>query len=223
MHRIALLALLALVGCSTPAGPPPPTYLEQVRAELRKEWPDNRTINIVAMGHSVPAGYFLTPTVQTFDAYPHLLHVALAEKYPSAVVNVIVSAVGGEASAQGLERFDQVLAHRPDVLLIDYGLNDRALGVDAARANLTTMVRAAKAAGAKVLLLAPTGDRAADLDDPDDPLNRQAEMIRDLAQREGVGLVDPLPAFDGWLVLSADNHPNERGHAVVVRELMRWF
>ncbi|MEK5235702.1 hypothetical protein NST99_08380 [Paenibacillus sp. FSL L8-0470] len=32
-----------------------------------------RTLNIVCHGHSVPSGYFATPIVDTFHAYPHLL------------------------------------------------------------------------------------------------------------------------------------------------------
>lgn len=46
-------------------------YLKEVTDELRKEWPKNKTINIVCHGHSVPAGYFATPVVDTFNAYPH--------------------------------------------------------------------------------------------------------------------------------------------------------
>ncbi|MFZ9033493.1 MAG: hypothetical protein ACO21J_06030, partial [Anaerohalosphaeraceae bacterium] len=32
-------------------------YLQSITQELIKQWPDNRTINIVCHGHSVPAGY----------------------------------------------------------------------------------------------------------------------------------------------------------------------
>jgi len=45
----------------------PRTYLAGVVALLGKSWPDNRIVNIVAHGHSVPAGYFDTPTVDTFN------------------------------------------------------------------------------------------------------------------------------------------------------------
>ena len=56
---------------------------------------------MVAHGHSVPAGYFKTPVVQTFDAYPHLPHKALNERYAHAVINVIVTVMGGEDSVSG--------------------------------------------------------------------------------------------------------------------------
>jgi len=50
------------------------TYLEPLSIEFRKQWPENWLHHIVCHGHSVPAGYFATPLVDTFHAYPHLLH-----------------------------------------------------------------------------------------------------------------------------------------------------
>lgn len=107
----AVLAVI-LTSCSSQnlAQPPcvraiPQTYLADICVELSKSWPTNRTVNIVCHGHSVPAGYFRTPTVQTFDAYPYLLHRGLAERFPHAVINVIVTGIGGENSGQGAKRF----------------------------------------------------------------------------------------------------------------------
>ena len=73
-------------------------YLNPLLDELAQKWPNNRTINIVCHGHSVPSGYFATPFVNTFSAYPHLLHKMIKERFPYAVVNVIVTAIGGEHS-----------------------------------------------------------------------------------------------------------------------------
>ena len=110
-------------------------YLADVLSILREPWPENRTVNIVCHGHSVPAGYFATPAVDTFNAYPHLLHAGLKERFRNAVINVIVTAIGGENSSSGAERFERdVLCHRPDVVTIDYGLNDRGIGLDRATA-----------------------------------------------------------------------------------------
>jgi hypothetical protein len=58
------------------------------------------------------------------------LRAGLAERFPHAVINVIVTAIGGENSESGAERFDRdVLSHRPDLVTIDYALNDRAIGL----------------------------------------------------------------------------------------------
>jgi lysophospholipase L1-like esterase len=114
----------------------------------------NRTITIVCHGHSVPAGYFKTPVVDTFNAYPHLLHLALKKRFPHAVINVIVTAIGGENSEQGSARFEKdVLCHKPDLITIDYALNDRRIGLEKARQAWTSMIEQAKAKNVKVLLL----------------------------------------------------------------------
>jgi hypothetical protein len=56
-------------------------YLDSLKVEFQKEWPQNRTINIVFHGHSVPAGYFKTPVVNTLAAYPHLVRLDLMMRY----------------------------------------------------------------------------------------------------------------------------------------------
>lgn len=207
-------------------------YLHAVTAELARQWPRNRTVNIVCHGHSVPAGYFRTPVVDTFNAYPHLLHRGLKERFPYAVVNVIVTAIGGEDSEAGAKRFERdVLSLRPDIVTIDYGLNDRRIGLQRAEAAWKTMIAQVQATGAKVILLTPTPDTAAKLDDPADPLNQHAEQVRRLAREKGVALVDSLALFQGRLhagelldsFMSQSNHPNRKGHEIVAAELLKWF
>ena len=210
----------------------PKTYLADVAAALRKQWPENRTVNIVCHGHSVPAGYFVTPVVDPFSAYPHLLHRGLKERFPWAVINVIVTAIGGENSEAGAARFEKdVLSLRPDLVLIDYGLNDRPIGTDRAKIALVSMIRKAHKRGVKAILLTPTADTDAKLDDPSDPLNRQAELIRALAAEHHVGLADSLAAFKRYVkeggqlpdLMSQVNHPNRRGHELGAGQLLSWF
>lgn len=210
----------------------PNHYLAGVCEALRVTWPDNRVINIVCHGHSVPAGYFATPIVDTFNAYPHLFHRGLKDRFPYAVTNVIVTAIGGEASPSGADRFARdVLSLRPDVVTIDYSLNDRRVGLKAARVAWSAMIEQAQAAGVKVILLTPTGDTTANLDDPNDPLNQHAEQVRRLAAHYGVGLADSLAAFKQYIrdggrlpdIMAQSNHPNRRGHELVVPGLLRYF
>ena len=215
-----------------PALADPKTYLAEVTTELGKCWPTNHLVNIVCHGHSVVAGYFKSPEVRTFDAYPTLLHRSLCEKFPHAVINVIVTAIGGEKSDRGAERFARdVLSLRPDVVTIDYALNDRKIGLAHAEKAWRAMIEAALAAKVKVILLTPTADLHAKLDDPNDPLNQHAEQIRRLAAEYHVGLVDSLAAFknhvhqDGRLqdLMAQSNHPNRKGHELVAPLLLEWF
>jgi len=208
------------------------TYLSGISALLARQWPKNRTVNIVCHGHSVPAGYFKTPVVDSFNAYPHLLHQALKERFPYAVINVIVTAIGGENSEAGAKRFERdVLTLHPDVVTIDYALNDRAIGLARADAAWRSMITNALNQGVKVILLTPTPDLRPNLDDPADPLNQHAEQIRNLAREYGVGLADSLAAFRARVsaggrlkdLMAQGNHPNRKGHDLVVGELLKWF
>jgi acyl-CoA thioesterase I len=239
-----LLAMLAgataiLTSCSslniveTPAAPVnQQTYLAGTCAELMKSWPTNRTVTIVCHGHSVPAGYFKTPAVHTFEAYPYLLHRGLNERFPHAVINVIVTAIGGENAEQGAKRFKRdVLSLHPDVVTIDYALNDRAIGLARSEKAWQAMIKMALADNVKVILLTPTPDMKAHLDDPNDPLNQHARQIQQLAAEYNVALVDSLELFKAKIksgtplkdLMVQGNHPNFEGHQIVASELLNWF
>ncbi|MHC4257763.1 MAG: SGNH/GDSL hydrolase family protein [Planctomycetota bacterium] len=208
-------------------------YLETIGQELSKQWPDNRTVTIVCHGHSVPAGYFNTPVVRPFESYPHLLHKALKERYPDAVINVTVTAIGGEHSVDGAKRFRRdVLGCQPDVILIDYALNDRSVGLDVADKAWSRMIEQAMDEDIKVLLLTPTPDIHHVPDDTTEELNHHADQIRSLAKQYHVGLVDSLAAFDtelkkgtslSELLSNGYNHPNKEGHEIVVQQILEWF
>ena len=210
------------------------SYLSEVIDILKTHWPDNRTINIICHGHSVPAGYFATPLVDSLSAYPHLLYVGLKQRFPFAVVNVIVTAIGGETSESGAARFKQdVLCHRPDVVTIDYGLNDRVIGQEKAFVSWSSMIQAGLAYGSKVLLLTPTVDMTqapSNVGAEKDLLAAHASQIRRLASDYEIGLVDSFAACQAYIstgdlsdILSWQNHPNRNGHELVARELLRWF
>ncbi len=211
------------------------TYLIAVIQEMLKSWPANRLVNIVCHGHSVPAGYFTTPVIDSLHAYPHLLFVGLKERFVHAAVNVIVTAIGGENSATGAARFEaDVLCHKPDVVTIDYSLNDRDLGLARAEAAWRQMIELALSRNVKVILLTPTHDvmtlRWGDAKWATE-LPKHAEQVRQLAKLYGVGLADSHRAFQAYLdqggevtdLLSHINHPNRAGHRLVTRELLRWF
>ena len=210
----------------------PATYLSDLKTEIQKEWPKNRTINLVFHGHSVPAGYFKTPQVNTLAAYPNLVLKKLKAMYPLAVVNVIVTAIGGENSVKGAERFERdVICHHPDLILIDYGLNDRSCGLEKAYGAWNQMIQQAKNHGIKVILLTPSPDQSVNYADPENDLKKHADQIRKLAADNQVGLADSYKAFEFLYTdkeqlgkyMSQVNHPNESGHELIANELMKWF
>ena len=208
------------------------TYLADIRLELTKQWPANRTINIVFHGHSVPAGYFKTPEVRTLDAYPHLALKLLKETYPFASLNIIITSIGGENSSQGAKRFDSdVLIHKPDIVLIDYSLNDRWTSLKDTRTAWESMIRKALEMHVKVILLTPSPDLGENILDPAAPLAAYAGLVRDLAAQYKTGLADSYAVFsrlaasgeklEGYM--SQGNHPNEKGHLLIAREIVRYL
>ncbi len=210
----------------------PATYLTDLKSEMQKEWPKNRTINIVFHGHSVPAGYFKTPQVNTMAAYPNLVLKKLKAIYPMAVVNVIITAIGGENSVKGAERFERdVLIHKPDLILIDYSLNDRGVGLEKAYSAWNQMIKSAKERGVKVILLTPSPDQNVNYTDPANELRKHGDQVRKLASENQVGLVDSYQAFEFLYpdkeqlskYMSQVNHPNELGHELIANELIKWF
>ena len=172
------------------------TYLEEFVNELHKKWPNNKTQNLVFHGHSVPTGYFTGGDVCPFESYPHYVHFGIKEKYPFAVVNCIRSSIGGENAKQGAARFEKtVLNYLPDVLFIDYSLNDRGMPLEEARAAWASMIEKALDSRVKVILLTPTPDTTEDILDDNTLLAKHAEQVRALAEKYHVGLVDSYALF----------------------------
>ncbi|MCW1735153.1 SGNH/GDSL hydrolase family protein [Anaerorudis cellulosivorans] len=230
-HILLSISILFSLSIMAQTGQPQ-DYLQNIRQELQKKWTHNRTINLLFHGHSVPAGYFDTPYVRTMQAYPHQVLEAIKEIYPYAVVNSITTAIGGENAEQGAKRFKQdVLCHNPDVLFIDYALNDRAIGLIRSRHAWEEMIKKAQRQGVKVILLTPTPDLSEDILDDNSPLEQYSNQIRDLSVKYGTGLVDSYAAFKQKMkngeelnaLMSQSNHPNAKGHVVVKELILDYF
>ena len=105
---------------------------------------------ILVMGDSLSAGYGIRPE----QAWPSLLGKRLAEKrLDYSVANLSIS---GETTAGGRARLpDALRQHKPAVVVIALGANDglRGLPLDQMRDNLSAMLDAAHAAGARTLLV----------------------------------------------------------------------
>ena len=227
----SLLLLFAFISFNSP-NKNNSDYLNDVKTELQKTWPKNRTINLVFHGHSVPAGFFKTPVVNTLEAYPFLVLKELKTLYPYAVINVINTAIGGENSVSGEKRFEsEVLTHRPDVLFIDYALNDRSIGLAKASEAWSIMIEKALEKKIKVILLTPSPDQKVQLSDANSELEKHRLQIIALSQKYGVGLVDSYEKFKQKAIagepvsdyMSQVNHPNEKGHALIANEIMEYF
>lgn len=104
---------------------------------------------VVVFGDSLSAGYGLP----SGSGWVDLLQRRLRERgQPHAVVNASVS---GETTFGGRKRLGDVLARaKPAIVILELGANDGLRGqpIEQMKSNLEAMVRACKAAGAKILL-----------------------------------------------------------------------
>ncbi len=105
---------------------------------------------LLVVGDSLSAEYGL----QRGSGWVALLQQRLAKEKPA--IDVVNASISGDTTAGGRSRLPALLAqHRPGIVLIELGGNDalRGLPLTMTRDNLSAMVRAAKEAGARVLLV----------------------------------------------------------------------
>jgi acyl-CoA thioesterase I len=169
---------------------------------------------IVAFGDSLTAGLGV-PADQTYPA--RLGERLRQEGYGYKVVNAGVS---GDTTAGGLRRVDWALRLKPEIVILELGVNDalRGQNLTAVRANLDQLVARFQAAGARVLVagmrLPPNyGSRYAD---DFHRLYREVARARNAPYMpfflDGVGAVTHLNQADGI-------HPTAEGYAIVVERL----
>ena len=146
------------------------------------------------------------------------------------MINTIITAIGGETSPRGVRRSKEVLAHRPDLVLIDYGMNDLGIPPEEMKAAWTSMIETFQDTGSYVVLITPTWDE------------REPERLREglfgLKAIAGViqelGCVSNVPVADvygRWTpkiasgvesssMLSWSNHPNAAGHQLICQAII---
>ena len=109
---------------------------------------------ILVFGDSLSAGYGV-PQGQGWVA---LLAQKLAQNKSNdaSYYNVINASISGETTSGGLARFSAALvSHKPNIVILELGANDglRGLPISEMQSNLSQMVKQAKTAKVKVLLI----------------------------------------------------------------------
>jgi acyl-CoA thioesterase-1 len=181
-------------------------------AAVRLSGADARPV-IVAFGDSLTAG-------KPGESFPEYLQKSLDSRgYRYRVIN---EGVPGDTTTDGLARVANVLAHKPGLVILEFGGNDglRGLPVDATRANLEKTIAALRKPGVTIVLAGMTL-----------PPNYGPDYIKpferiypDLARKYGLRLI-PFLLADVALVpglMSADGiHPNAKGAERVALTVLR--
>ncbi len=174
------------------------------------------TITVLAFGDSLTAGY-----KSKAGGYPTKLATLLIDKNKPAIL--INKGISGEKTAEGLARFDSVLAAtNADIVLIMEGSNDllKELPLEDARDNLQAMIDKAKAARViPVLANLPPSTRGNCEELIPEVWN---PMIASLARDNNIPLVDQYSAIlPFWRFTNSDGiHFNEKGYWVIAKS---WY
>lgn len=180
---------------------------------------DDETRTLVAFGDST------TATRGELKVFANLLQDELPKR--GLPVRVVNAGVGGNNTNHARARFEKdVLAHKPDVVVVQFGINDAAVdlwkdppaktprvNIETYVENLRYILQTLKSRGTNVVLLTPNPlrwtaklrelygkppYRTADKDGFNVLLRQYAEKVRDLARTEKVPLVDVYKDFDAF-------------------------
>ena len=193
-----------------------PAALEGVVALLES---GREPVRIVCFGDSITGVYYHTGGRR---AWCDMLGIALGRAFPRARLEMFNAGISGNTSAAGLKRIEKdVLARRPHLVVVMFGMNDAARAPrETFEANLKAIVQRCRDAGAAVVLCTPNSV----YENPDRPVARLAEYAqtaRQVAAELAVPLADCYRAYEdvragdpmAWkLLMSETIHPSMNGH-----------
>ena len=176
--------------------------------------PSEELRTIVAFGDSLTAGL----GVENSQTYPSILQEKLKKKgYPYRVINAGVS---GETTSGGLRRVDWVLKNKPEIIILELGVNDgfRGLGINLIRQNLAEIIEKFHKERVKVILAGMELPRNYGQEYTESfkriypNLSKKYDLLLVQFFLEGVAMKKELNQSDGI-------HPTGEGYKVVVENI----
>ena len=183
-------------------------------------------VKIVCLGDSVTGVYYHTGGRR---AYTAMVEVALDGAFPQAEVTAINAGISGNTTADGLKRLEKdVLAHKPDLVTVMFGLNDMVrVPIPDFKLNLGRIVKRCRDIGAEVLLCTPnsvigTSNRRTAT------LVEYCDAVHEVAREHRVPICDVHATYEAlrsrdplaWrLMLSDEIHPNMDGHKLIAETI----
>jgi lysophospholipase L1-like esterase len=139
------------------------------------------------------------------DGYVTLVRKAIDANRPDSGIKVVGAGIGGHKVPDLEKRLDRdVLAHKPDVVVIYIGINDvwhstRGQGTEIGRyeSGLTSLLERCTAAGARVILATPSviGEKHDGTNEMDAMLEDFSAVSRKVTEASGATLLDLRQAF----------------------------
>ena len=193
----------------------PTPSLHHLREALR----EGRPVSIVGLGDSLTFGWEVDRSF--FDR----AMATLAERYPATALQGLNAGIPGDTAQGGSRRLSPLLHRSPDVVVVQFGLNDAFLGVPlpAFERALEDIAVRCRAAGAAPVLATSCPLRDARDDDLADRYYHAITAV-------GARLECPVAALHAWwrrhapagAALHGDDgvHPSEGGHRLLADGLL---
>ncbi len=179
-------------------------------------------VRVVCFGDSITGVYYHSGGRR---AYTDMLGIALQRSYPNAKIKMINAGISGHTTVNALQRIQKdVLAHKPHLVTIKFGMNDvTRVPLDQFRKNTNRIIDLCEGVGAEVVMCATN----AVLETPGRPsakLIKYCDVVREIAKERKLPLADVYAAYDKvrqanleefHLLMSDEIHPNMDGHELI--------
>lgn len=203
-------------------------HLPRTLARLRAK----QKLTMAVSGDSISEGYNASGFSKAppwMPPYPDLVAAQLRKSF-GCQVELHNRAVGGWNSAQGVKDLDALLATKPDLIVIAYGMNDVGGRNPAAfKANIATMLTRTreKLPEAEVILVAPMLGNAYWVHTPREMFPKYRDALASLCG-PGVALADLTAIWQEMLTRKREvdltgngvNHPSDFGHRVYAQAIL---
>lgn len=202
--------------------------LPRTREKLRQKAP----LTIAVSGDSISFGYNasgMTGAPPRMPAYPQLVADQLQATFGSPV-KLVNRAVGGWRVEHGLEDLPQLLAAKPDLVIVAYGMNHFGSrdpdGFGQLLAKLIAGIRAADAE-TEIILVSPMHGNSHWVHTPREQFAPHRDAIASLTG-PGIALADLTTLWGELLERKRDcdltgngvNHPNDFGHRIYAQAIL---
>lgn len=195
----------------------------------------DRNLVIVAFGDSVTAGFTTPGHIDHENVYHAVFRRWLVKQFPQAIVSVVNAGRGGDAVVHALDRLERdVITHRPDLVIICFGLNDYCGGssyLPIFAQGLRAMIDQIRACeSTEIILLTPNlipGDGKGSRNFED-----YVSTVREVAREQQVALADACLLWQqrlaegvsaNTLLTGGANRPSAEGHQLLAEALICLF
>lgn len=189
-------------------------------AAAMKKAENGEKVTVGVIGGSITQGSSAT---NQNNCYASLFKKWWEEKFPSAEINFVNAGIGGTNSYLGVHRVDdQLLAHNPDVVIVEFSVNDTDKTMN--KYSYDSLVRKILSyeTNPAVMLLFTTQENGTSLQDTHKEIGA-AYNLPMISYREVVYQEVAAGTLD-WKAISPDNiHPNDAGHGIIGQIIDRYL